>query len=143
MFTLTDLEELSPLAQVIVEFARETDDYEVSLRTAKNVLAFVLNGSVSGFVVTADDVSKTVTEVDDLHRKPKCPSCGYEPDENESLTVSDWNLARAKVRFDEGVLEDPDWNVSSSWKEKEKVTCPECGNSNPMKDWGLKWSWQD
>lgn len=88
-----------------------------------------------------EEVAKKVARR--LGGKPRCPNCGYTPPSNDTLPVSDWNLMVTRVSVnDEGELEDPDFEMTSHWKGKEKVTCPKCGEVRPMEKWGLRWSWE-
>lgn len=90
----------------------------------------------------ADETAEKVARR--LSGKPKCPNCGYTPEDGRPLRVSDWNLMVAKVSVnEEGTLSDPDFEMTGHWKEKEKVTCPECSKVSSMKAWGFKWSWEE
>lgn len=72
----------------------------------------------------------------------KCPECGYIPDDGAVLTVHDWNLMGAEATVVNGKLSDPSWEVTSTWKNEEEITCPECGASKPKEEWNIRWNWE-
>lgn len=74
--------------------------------------------------------------------KIECPSCGYSPEEGETLEVVDENTAIAQANLEGGKLKDPDWELTNNWKEEELVICPDCSYEAPMYEWGLKWNWE-